>query len=307
MKRLFGCPFLIPIVATTALACGDDSEPADDGGTEDVAADADADGDADPDADAQPEGDGEEETDVDDADVEEADAGPLTDNELLLSSAAAGPVSSTNLVGINAVAAPGERCRIQLVEGCRLIDCGWLSPDPVQAFDAGRVDLLIDGLAALTIQPSPTTGLYGGDDAPGLLYSAGDVVTFQAAGGDVPAFSREVTVPAAATVLSPPEPMTMVRTEPFTVTWEPTDGLVTVSGNQAPPGTPGVSAGRYFVCDVDGSLGTYSVPTSVLGVLGAGVAWLNICGGSPVDFEVGGYAVHLMVVSCSSAHSATVE
>ncbi|MBN1770601.1 MAG: hypothetical protein JXB32_05010 [Deltaproteobacteria bacterium] len=281
-------------------ACGHDpssgGEDARDG-EDSVTADSDADAEADADAEEEAHPEAEDPADV-----------PLTDNELLVSAGAFVPLATTNLVAINVVAAPGERCRVERVEGCRVIDCGWSTPDPPSpTFDAGRIDLLVDGLATLSVEPDPTTGAYGGDDSPGLLHSPGDVVAFRATGGDVPAFTRDVTVPDAATVLSPPEPMTMIRSEPFAVTWVPFDGLVTVSGNQAPPGTAGVSVGRYFICDVDANLGTYSVPPSVLDVLGPGNAWLNICGVAPVDLVVGAYAVHLMVVTCGSAHSATVE
>jgi hypothetical protein len=225
-------------------------------------------------------------------------AAPVTDNMLFLSSGVFGGTQNTNLLFLSFDADPGQRCHTQKVDGCFVIDCGDSLGALPPGVNAGKVTLANGATVIHTLSPDPDTGTYPSVNTDGAKWATGDTVTLAASGSEVPAFSENLTAPAAVGVGGDAGALTDIDiANDLVVTWSPFNGGVSVTASQVPPNEP-VYKSRRFLCEVDGALGTFTVTKKVLAVLVPGqTAVLSIGGSATRDITPGGYAIHLHLIN----------
>lgn len=138
---------------------------------------------------------------------------------------------------------------------------------------AGEVRVSVAGASPAALPYDAASGNYVGS-LPGLAWQSGDVVHFEATGGDVPAFSGEATVPDAVTVTRPVlgAGLELPRDADLAVTWTGgTHGRFAVALS-----TGSVGRTRFSVaCWWNAADGQGSVPAAFLAPLPVGPAWLT--------------------------------
>jgi hypothetical protein len=266
------------------------------GAAEDAGHDAAPDADAEPDADA---------------------SGPLTSEPLLLSSGIFGAGANTNIWFIGTTAQPGERCHIDHVGACYILNCWKNQPsDPAPHWvSLGTIELKRGADVLLTATPMGD-GAYPTTSQPGALWSPGDNLTLVTSGGDVPAFSQDWVGPDIVTVLSPlPDGGPSVdvhKTSPLVVMWEPVSGGVTVTASQMNQGPEPFDDEARFLCEFDGQAGTGTIPVEALAPLKLSADWngvtsFNVGGNQTFDVQPGGYSIHVHVVNTMLYHANVLD
>lgn len=224
---------------------------------------------------------------------DDAGISPLTDNTLLLSTGIFNNDGVTNIMMLNAVAAPGERCRLEWLDRCLLVDC---SPETTDAplplaVNLGTVELMRGGETLLSAEPN-ADGIYPVTYVTRALWGTGDELSFVGHGGDVIDFTIPFVGPSMVTLTYPTNNLTVSILEPLPVEWEPVDSGVTITMSQTPAGATNTLTSRRFICEVDGSVGTFEIPPTVLAVLSPGSAFINVGGNTTQNLDVQGYSVH---------------
>ncbi|MBW2528799.1 MAG: hypothetical protein JRI23_31780, partial [Deltaproteobacteria bacterium] len=146
-------------------------------------------------------------------------------------------------------------------------------------------------------------GSYAADADLSLLFTGGQTITIAADGGDVPAFSEQLTAPALITVTAPDftgGAVTIPTSNPLTVTW--TGGSsdevhLRLSGND---GTNSASV----LCTYTASAGTGTVSAAALGNLTSyGTGAISIATDASTTIDVSGWQVLLWLNSPGATSS----
>jgi hypothetical protein len=133
----------------------------------------------------------------------------------------------------------------------------------------------------------------------GFRYAANDMLTVNATGATVPAFSTMVTFPSTLTVTSPTT-LTTLRKAGLSVAWTPTTGSVTVYIPQY-----STTPNTLISCVYDAALGTATIPASALADLTTGMtATVSVSTNATTTSTAGPYEV--MLAANYSAFSASV-
>jgi hypothetical protein len=159
---------------------------------------------------------------------------------------------------------------------------------------AGTITIHV-GDRTVTLAPGADHTYPAWQDATSALFSAGETLSIEASGADVPAFSGTVVAPQVPTIRAPvlpPDgaPLAVARSADLALTWDAAAGVsieLTLSG-AASDGQRAVA-----LCSFDGSSGAASVPASALGAVQAGAGSLSIAARSAHEIDVGDYAIQL--------------
>ena len=166
------------------------------------------------------------------------------------------------------------------------------SPDLGVALYASAGDISVQGLGTPVTLLLMTTGMFAGQynvfQQYMPLFSGGEVLQIRAAGGEVPAFSAQVTAPASPVITSPSRgAATVSRMQDLSLAW--TGGgagelRVSLSVSQM-TGTSGID------CAFPASLGAAAVPKAALQMLPAGSGLLSLSAVAESDLFTGGWQV----------------
>lgn len=157
----------------------------------------------------------------------------------------------------------GSACTtMQTIGPCKVQQCATTQPQGAQS--AGTITIT-GATKPLSLVPG-TDKLYAQQTSMTSLFNGGDMITFAAAGADVPAFSVTVTTPTKATITAPAKPaagslLAINRGQDFSVSW--TGGgsgriQIFLSGGAGSPS---------LFCKFDASAGTGKVPTAALATM----------------------------------------
>ena len=157
--------------------------------------------------------------------------------------------------------------------------------------DAGRVSIKAPG-GVLAVTPDGT-GRYASDAVQQALWAGGEPILYGAVGGSVPAFSGSVPAPSHEVLLTPPlvaQP-TLSRARDVTLTWQGNStGVFSFDvWSYLPDGTSSV-----VDCDFDPALGAATVPSSLLTMLPAGMAYVSVGAINLVEVTVPGWSIDLI-------------
>lgn len=178
---------------------------------------------------------------------------------------------------------PGYCPASQRIGPCEVFQCTRTAPP---AASAGAIT--ISGASQpITLMPS-VDKTYQTMNAPKPLFTGGELVTFAAAGADVPAFSKSLTMPSQIMITSPTKPsssMIINRAQDFTVLWSGGGtgileiGLVTTSSEEA------------VFCRFDASASTGTIPSTALQLLPAGAGTFSMTSIAEAKHVVGDWLV----------------
>jgi hypothetical protein len=217
--------------------------------------------------------------------------------------------SSSSFVAAFAPATPGEGitsgCTIEPVGPCKLISC--------QAIDAAArpaAKLTSAGTITATGGLLPAAGIsimaagdgtYTPVTGTVPLWAGGDTLTFTAAGGPVPGFTKTAVAPAVGLSITMPTianggAVAISRSSDFVIGWAVTGAAVGKTAILV-GGTGGKSLSCSF--DVAGMSGT--IPTAALGKLEAGPGSFTFAVFSSTTTTVGDYALTIELTTPSTA------
>jgi hypothetical protein len=142
-------------------------------------------------------------------------------------------------------ASPSPPCPTQTIDGCIISTCGPLMAPASAAVVSAGILTIRGGPSPLVLMPGQN-GLYEGSETEtSMAPLAGGVLQVSTSGGVVPAFNADVTIPQLITVTSPAAlanlnlttenglvPVTIVRSEGWTVAWTGGAGVVDIEINQ---------------------------------------------------------------------------
>lgn len=183
-------------------------------------------------------------------------------------------------------------CEVQARAGdCEIIRCAGASPT---FFNAGTITASVAGTELLSASP----GASGGYNATGTgpAFTAGQVVSFTATGGAVPAFAGSVTAPETPTVTLP---AAIQSGADLVVTWPST-----LAAEQAIFVL--VSSGTLLSCRVPASQGTITIASTLLTNVGPGAANIALAGVNSTRLTAGEYTIDLNATA-GTAVSAVVQ
>lgn len=228
---------------------------------------------------------------------------PRTKNAFVLMTGLFRQGTLTNLSFANFLAEAGERCATKVAGGCRLVDCGLPGPLPGGA-SAGKLTVRAGSGHFLATSPR-VDGIYPpAVDSTGV-WGAGDPLTFEATGGEVPAFSQALVAPARIPLVKPAPTgaLPLPRGRDLALTWGATAGQATAVISQTPPDD--LFASTRIFCDFDATKGAGTVPSALLQALrvtGGEVppAVVDFGGSTSVDVSPGGYSIRVVALHASS-------
>ncbi len=160
----------------------------------------------------------------------------------------------------------GAACTtMQTIGPCAVRNCGTAQPQGAQS--AGTITItgatkplsLVPGTDKQYVQQTSMTSLFNG----------GEMITFAAAGADVPAFTVSLTTPTKATITAPAKPaagslLAINRAQDYSVSWS--GG----GSGQVQIFLAGAGGQPSLFCKFPASAGTGKVPTAALMTMGAG-------------------------------------
>ena len=233
-----------------------------------------------------------------------ADAGPLTSNSFLMSTGVFGKGANTNLLFINHIAEPGQRCAQRVSGPCRVVDCLG-DPDagepPPAGAPAGTVEVSKGSTVLLSGEPA-ADGTYPVNSKDGQLWNPGDALVLSASGAAVPAFTQSLTAPGPIELdpsMMPDSGLaTVKRSADYALKWKPLGSQVTITLTQLPVAVTDLRNTVRVVCEFDGQGGQGVVPKDAMSALKAssgfpGMTKFNAGGSSSADVTVGGYSIHV--------------
>jgi hypothetical protein len=161
-------------------------------------------------------------------------------------------------------------CDSNLQGGGADADDGGTLPPP----NAGKITIT-GGLHSIDLTVDVTTHDYPSVSDTTSLFHAGDTLTYQAAGGDVPQFQDTVTAPESIGGSS------KVRITLF---------------------QPSTSISQQVVCEYDASSGVASIPVAALAGLGKGqqIATLSVYTKATTNITAGNYSVSLAAATMAN-------
>ncbi|MGZ5966239.1 MAG: hypothetical protein ACXWP4_01130 [Polyangiales bacterium] len=222
-----------------------------------------------------------------------------------------GASRTSNLIFLNYVVEPGARCATKTDGPCLVVNCMGTGESPRGAA-AGTLTLASAGASLLTSSPK-SDGTYPSTFKLGELWGAGDALKISAEGGEIPAFSVDLTAPARPEIIEPPVDSSPVikRSADLVVKWKPSTGKVGVWASQV-PNTAELRTSTRFLCSFDAAAGTGTVPSSVVSTLATSASLksvdtsLNIGGVVEQALKPGGYSVRAFAMISTYLQS-TVE
>ena len=187
----------------------------------------------------------------------------------------------------------------RMVEGaCQLDTC--TASNPGTEPQAGTITVTSPDATA-TIMPGANSLYAPVNGMTAFWNNAGETITAQAAGGDIPAFMLSVPAPGkvtltAPTFQSPTTPLLVDTAQDLMVTWTGTSpGKVSVTLDAAATATVSVA------CFFDASAGQGAVPSSLLGQLQKGKGGFTAYMSSTALANPGAYAVELVAITANIA------
>jgi hypothetical protein len=167
--------------------------------------------------------------------------------------------------------------------------------------NAGKITIT-GGLHSIDLTVDVTTHDYPSVSDTTSLFHAGDTLTYQAAGGDVPQFQDTVTAPESIVLSAPPIPLGIVMNfaldNPPQFVWS-NGGASKVRITLFQPST---SISQQVVCEYDASSGVASIPVAALAGLGKGqqIATLSVYTKATKNITAGNYSVSLAAATMAN-------
>jgi len=167
--------------------------------------------------------------------------------------------------------------------------------------NAGKITIT-GGLHSIDLTVDVTTHDYPSVSDTTSLFHAGDTLTYQAAGGDVPQFQDTVTAPESIVLSAPPIPLGIVMNfaldNPPQFVWS-NGGASKVRITLFQPST---SISQQVLCEYDASSGVASIPVAALAGLGKGqqIATLSVYTKATKNITAGNYSVSLAAATMAN-------
>lgn len=198
----------------------------------------------------------------------------------------------------------GAECTTSTEGACTVTDCtipentGGDDAGSGSTSDAGSTknptagEITISAAAELKLTPNDK-GQYAPASGQTKVFDADQDVTFKAAGGEVPAFTKSLKAPGSITVTSPAgsfgaAPVDVDRAAGLEVKW--TNGgagkvlaAIIASG--------GARRFATLSCTYEGAAGTGAIPAAALNKLPAGTATYSVGASNVLAFEEGGWKI----------------
>lgn len=198
---------------------------------------------------------------------------------------------------------------------CSLVDC----LTPAGTPDAGATPLYVSAgtisiggtLSPVVLSPA-SDGSYSPVTGQALLFTQGATLTVQASGATVPAFSTTLVgvgvISVTSPTTSPGVALAVDRSVPFSTTWSGSSvGDVSISLSRSE--TTGPSTHSVIVtCTYAASVGSGSVPATLLGQIPAGSnGALVIYGGARKSISAGDWTVYVSEISGTTSALVTFQ
>jgi hypothetical protein len=184
-------------------------------------------------------------------------------------------------------------CTMQTFGACTVSTCTGSAATP--APQAGAITVSDGAKFNASLTPS-TDGTYAVSGAPNILLPGGEMVTVNAAGGDIPAFSGAIEQPLTLLVTSPTDASS------GTFSWPRANDL----NFSFDRGTVGVElevqvaiAGKSLTCHFASQAGMATVPTAALSELPVGVT-LDVFTSATKRVQAGNYSVDLIAFDAAT-------
>jgi hypothetical protein len=250
------------------------------------------------------------------ADAGQSDAAPAVEEQCLDAEATEPPLvlwaglfeQEANATFATQFTTDARRCQwTSLGANCILHDClasGWTgTAATLKGVSAGHVRIG-NGTGADDFVDPDANGVYGVRAFDTPRWSAGDTITFTAAGATIPPFTLSIGVPSLLQATDPGRPDAGVKPEidrraALTVSWAPTDEKVLVAFVQEPHTSADLWDRQELWCIFDGSAGTGTVPIEALQTLKTIGSSLNFLHYNRRCYGVGGY--HLQAAAVNGA------
>ncbi|MGE5183770.1 MAG: hypothetical protein ACM31C_16975 [Acidobacteriota bacterium] len=185
-----------------------------------------------------------------------------------------------------ALFATGEQCTtMRHVGPCDLVQCAAVAPP---AASGGTITITGAALPlSLTPAADGTYAEYSTQTMP--LFAGGESITFAAAGADVPAFTKTLSMPTKATITAPAKPtgyLAISRTQDLAIGWSGGgSGLVqiTLLGQ--------LSTDPRLQCRFSAGAGAGVVPAAALATVSTGMAAFAMASISDSEQDAGDWAI----------------
>ncbi len=181
----------------------------------------------------------------------------------------------------------GSTCTtMQTIGPCKVQQC--VSTQPQGAQSAGTITItgatkplsLVPGTDKVYVQQTSMTSLFNG----------GEMITFAAAGADVPAFSVTLTTPTKATITAPAKPaagsfLAINRAQDFSVSW--TGG----GSGRVQVFLSGAGGSPSLFCKFDASAGSGKVPAAALATMTGAMGSFAMASVAETEKSVGDWGI----------------